>query len=58
MINQLIGKIKSELSNLEANEETEQINTHFTNTISHIKTKIDSPEADPNIIENFQAITL
>ena len=36
MLNQLISKIKETLPNLEANEETEQINKHFQNTVEHL----------------------
>ncbi|KAJ9581751.1 hypothetical protein L9F63_003820 [Diploptera punctata] len=46
MLNQLIGKIREELPNLEANEETEQINKHFTNTLEHLRNRIESPESE------------
>ncbi|PSN52606.1 hypothetical protein C0J52_19567 [Blattella germanica] len=38
--------IREELPNLEANEETEQINKHFTNTLEHLRNRIESPESE------------
>uniref|UniRef100_T1ISA6 Vacuolar protein sorting-associated protein 35 n=1 Tax=Strigamia maritima TaxID=126957 RepID=T1ISA6_STRMM len=38
ILNQLITKINTELPNLEANEETEQINKHLQNTLDHVST--------------------
>ncbi|KDR18449.1 vacuolar protein sorting-associated protein 35 [Zootermopsis nevadensis] len=46
MLNQLISKIREELPNLEANEETEQINKHFTNTLEHLRNRLESPESE------------
>ncbi|XP_064640905.1 vacuolar protein sorting-associated protein 35-like [Lineus longissimus] len=46
VLNQLIGKIREELPNLEANEETEQINKHFQNTIEHLRNRMESPEGE------------
>lgn len=46
VLNQLIGKIREELPNLEANEETEQINKHFTNTLEHLRNRLESPESE------------
>lgn len=46
VLNQLIAKIKETLPNLEANEETEQINKHFQNTVEHLKLRRDSTETD------------
>ncbi|GFG38277.1 hypothetical protein Cfor_01909 [Coptotermes formosanus] len=46
ILNQLIGKIREELPNLEANEETEQINKHFNNTLEHLRNRVDSPESE------------
>ncbi|XP_052817005.1 vacuolar protein sorting-associated protein 35-like isoform X2 [Mya arenaria] len=37
VLNQLIAKIKETLPSLEANEETEQINKHFQNTLEHLQ---------------------
>jgi vacuolar protein sorting-associated protein 35 len=42
----LISKVKEELPNLEANEETEQINKHFTNTLAHLRSRLEAPEAE------------
>nr|CAD7452088.1 unnamed protein product [Timema tahoe] len=46
LLNQLISKIREEVPNLEANEETEQINKHFTNTLEHLRNRIESPESE------------
>lgn len=46
VLNQLISKIKETIPNLEANEETEQINKHFQNTIEHLQLRKDSPESE------------
>uniref|UniRef100_A0A1B6CMY9 Vacuolar protein sorting-associated protein 35 n=2 Tax=Clastoptera arizonana TaxID=38151 RepID=A0A1B6CMY9_9HEMI len=46
MLNQVVGKIREELPNLESTEETEQISKHFTNTIEHLRNRIESPETD------------
>lgn len=46
VINQLIAKIKETLPNLEANEETEQINKHFQNTVEHLQLRKDGSEPD------------
>lgn len=46
MLNQVIAKICEELPNLEASEETEQISNHFNNTISRLRSRMDSPEAE------------
>ncbi|EEB19086.1 vacuolar protein sorting, putative [Pediculus humanus corporis] len=46
MLNQVIAKIQEELPNLEASEETEQISNHFNNTISRLKSRMDSPESE------------
>ncbi|XP_013395151.1 vacuolar protein sorting-associated protein 35-like [Lingula anatina] len=46
VLNQLIGKIREDLPNLESNEETEQINKHFQNTIEHLRLRQESPEND------------
>lgn len=44
MLNQLIKKIKEELSNLENNDETEQISKHFSNTLSLLKNRMEIEE--------------
>lgn len=46
VLNQLISKIKETLPSLEANEETEQINKHFQNTLDHLRLKKDNPETE------------
>ena len=46
VLNQLIAKIREDLPNLEANEETEQINKHFTNTLEHLRLRQETPEPD------------
>jgi len=38
ILNQMIAKIREELPGLEANEDTDQINKHFNNTLQHITT--------------------
>jgi len=38
ILNQMIAKIHEELPGLEANEDTDQINKHFNNTLQHITT--------------------
>ncbi|CAL1547440.1 unnamed protein product [Lymnaea stagnalis] len=44
VLNQIISKIRELLPNLESNEETEQINKHFKNTLEHLQHKLDNPE--------------
>lgn len=44
ILNQLITKIREDLPNLESNEETEQINKHFTNTLEHLRLQMESGE--------------
>lgn len=45
-ISQLIGKIREELPQLEANEETDQIKKHFQNTLDHLRTRMESPDTE------------
>lgn len=45
-ISQLIGKIREELPQLEANEETDQIKKHFQNTLDHLQARMESLDAD------------
>lgn len=45
-LNQVIGKIKEELQNLESSDETEQITIHFNNTLKHLKARLDTPDPD------------
>ncbi|BFZ13558.1 hypothetical protein BsWGS_16597 [Bradybaena similaris] len=44
VLNQIVAKIRELLPNLESNEETEQINKHFKNTVEHLQHKLDNPE--------------
>lgn len=46
MLNQLIGKVREELPNLEASDETEQINKHLSNTLEHLRNRLESPESE------------
>lgn len=46
ILNQVIGKIKEELRNLETSEEAEQITKHFNNTLEHLKSRKESPDPD------------
>ncbi|KAL4613614.1 vacuolar protein sorting-associated protein 35 [Arapaima gigas] len=46
VLNQLVQKIREDVPNLEASEETEQINKHFHNTLEHLRLRRESPEAD------------
>ncbi|KAI8759591.1 vacuolar protein sorting-associated protein 35 [Biomphalaria glabrata] len=45
VLNQIISKIRELLPNLESNEETEQINKHFKNTLEHLHHKLESSES-------------
>ena len=36
ILNQMIVKIREELPSLDTNEDTDQINKHFSNTLQHI----------------------
>ena len=42
ILNALIAKIRDELPNLDANQETEQINTHFQNTIDRLRSHMEA----------------
>ncbi|CAF93242.1 unnamed protein product, partial [Tetraodon nigroviridis] len=46
VLNQLIQKIREDLPNLEASEETDQINKHFHNTLEHLRLQRESPESE------------
>lgn len=54
IMNQLLKKIQEELPNLEANEETEQINKHFQNTLDHLRLCQSAPEGDQPSFEGLQ----
>ena len=54
ILNQLIDKIREDLPGLEVNDETEQINKHFQNTLNHIQSKKDSSdENEADIYKDF-----
>lgn len=53
ILQQLINKVRDELPNLEANEETEQINKHFQNTIEHLRLCQSAPESDRPLYEGL-----
>ncbi|XP_032672448.1 vacuolar protein sorting-associated protein 35-like isoform X4 [Odontomachus brunneus] len=46
ILNQVIAKIREELPNLEASEETDQIQKHLANTLEHLRNRMESPESD------------
>lgn len=54
MLNQLVSKIRDELTNLENNEETQQISKHFSNTLVHLKNRKET--GDETL--NFAGLTL
>ena len=54
VLNQVISKIREDLPNLEANEETEQINKHFTNSLQHLRARQETPEADGPTYEGLE----
>ncbi|XP_055379724.1 vacuolar protein sorting-associated protein 35 isoform X2 [Condylostylus longicornis] len=56
MLNQLIGKIEEELPNLEPSEETKQIEMHYKNTLTHIKSRMETTDAGLEV--SFAGITL
>ncbi|KAL4630294.1 vacuolar protein sorting-associated protein 35-like [Arapaima gigas] len=53
VLNQLIQKIREDLPNLEASEETDQINKHFHNTLEHLRLRKEAPEADSAAYEGL-----
>ena len=54
ILNQLIGKIREDLPNLESNEETEQINKHFSNTIEHLRLQLESGDKEGPSYEGLE----
>ncbi|XP_046375462.1 vacuolar protein sorting-associated protein 35-like isoform X3 [Haliotis cracherodii] len=46
VLNQIISKIREYLPNLEANEETEQINKHFNNTLEHLQLRAERKDTE------------
>lgn len=45
-LNELIAKIQEDIPNLESNDESDQINKHFANTIAHLK--LAKQQSSPN----------
>lgn len=45
VLNQIIARVRELLPNLEANEETEQINKHFKNTLEHLQLKMEASDS-------------
>ena len=45
VLNQIIARVRELLPNLEANEETEQINKHFKNTLEHLQLRMEAPDS-------------
>lgn len=54
MLNQLISKIRDELTNLENNEETQQISKHFNNTMLHLRNQMEASDE----VVNYDGIIL
>ncbi|KAB0805572.1 hypothetical protein PPYR_02542 [Photinus pyralis] len=54
VLNQVVGKIKEELPNLESSDETEQITKHFNNTLEHVKSRMESPESENVLYEGIE----
>lgn len=50
---QLIDKIREDIPSLETNEETEQINKHFQNTLAHIQVKKEGTEENEPLYEGL-----
>ena len=49
MIQELLNRVKEDCPNLEANDEGEQIGSHFANTVAHIKTRMaEDAEGGPS----------
>lgn len=46
LLNDLIGKIRSELPNLENSDETDQIISHFNNSLEHLRNRVECPESE------------
>ncbi|KAL6434973.1 hypothetical protein ACFW04_005256 [Cataglyphis niger] len=46
ILNQVIAKIREELPNLEASEETDQIQKHLANTLEHLRNRMESADSD------------
>lgn len=53
---QLIAKVNEELPNLEPSEETKQIESHYKNTLAHLRSRMESN--DTTLEVSFAGITL
>ncbi|EDW01033.1 GH21205 [Drosophila grimshawi] len=56
MLNQLIAKVNEELPNLEPSEETKQIESHYKNTLAHLRSRMESNDTALEV--SFAGITL
>lgn len=54
---QLIAKINEELPNLEQCEESKQIEVHYQNTLTHIRSRMKSTDST-GLEVSFEGITL
>ncbi|KAK5647170.1 hypothetical protein RI129_002062 [Pyrocoelia pectoralis] len=54
ILNQVVGKIKEELPNLESSDETDQITKHFNNTLEHVRSRMESPESENILYEGIE----
>ncbi|KAJ8925291.1 hypothetical protein NQ315_009120, partial [Exocentrus adspersus] len=54
ILNQLIKKIGDELANLESSDEAEQISKHFSNTLAHLKLRMESPDGDRDVYRGIK----
>ncbi|XP_018569132.1 vacuolar protein sorting-associated protein 35 [Anoplophora glabripennis] len=54
ILNQLIKKIRDELTNLESSDEAEQITKHFNNTLTHLKLRMESPDGDRDVYKGIK----
>ena len=53
ILGQLIDKIREDIPSLESNEESEQINKHFQNTLSHIQVKKEGTDDSEPLYEGL-----
>lgn len=53
ILNQVIGKIRDEIPNLEQSEESDQIKKHLSNTLEHLRNRVESPEG-----QSYQGLVL
>lgn len=54
ILNQMIAKIREELPNLDANEDTDEINKHFNNTLQHITTYRQLHDSSATIYDGIE----